>query len=260
MLESNLIIHGLRGDNWELEENRREIIYQAISSTVDEKKYSDQITTARNIAIRSTKRLGKYRGGKGRPVSICFEKKSHADTLYNNRSFLPEGVFVDCEYTQEVEENRRVLKPILRLARSLNKYKGKYKLDGDTLIIQGTKYTASTIHLLPPDLIGFQASSKCDDKTIAFFGELNSLSNFHPCRFSVGNEEYHSSEQYIQQKKALFFGDETTAKRIMAANTAFDCLQISKNVHGYDSEKWATAAKEQALPGLISKFSSNPQL
>ena len=65
MLESNLIIHGLREDNWELEENRRERIYQAISSTVDEKKYSDQITTARNIAIRSTKRLGKYRGGKG---------------------------------------------------------------------------------------------------------------------------------------------------------------------------------------------------
>ena len=109
MLESNLIIHGLREDNWELEENRRERIYQAISSTVDEKKYSDRITTARNIAIRSTKRLGKYRGGKGRLVSICFEKKSHADTLYNNRSFLPEGVFVDREYTQEVEENRRIL-------------------------------------------------------------------------------------------------------------------------------------------------------
>ena len=167
---------------------------------------------------------------------------------------------MDREYTQEVEENRRVLKPILRLARSLNKYKGKCKLDGDTLIIQGTKYTASTIHLLPPDLSGFHASSKSDDKTIAFFGELNPLSNFHPCRFALGNEEYHSSEQYIQQKKALFFGDETTAKRIMAANTAFDCLQLSKNVHGYDSEKWAMVAKEQVLPGIMSKFSSNPQL
>ena len=41
MLESNLIIHGLREDNWESEENRCERIYQAISSTVDEKKYSD---------------------------------------------------------------------------------------------------------------------------------------------------------------------------------------------------------------------------
>ena len=76
----------------------------------------------------------------------------------------------------------------------------------------------------------------------------------------MGNEEYHSSEQYIQQKKALFFGDEMTAKRIMAANTAFDCLQLSKNVPGYDSEKWITVAKEQALPGIMSKFSSNPQL
>ena len=31
--------------------------------------------------------------------------------------FYQKEVFVDREYTQEVEENRRVLKPILRLAR-----------------------------------------------------------------------------------------------------------------------------------------------
>ena len=73
MMESNLIMHGLREVEWEVEEDRREWIYHAISSTVDAGDRCARIYIARSIPIRSTKRLGKYKSGKKRPISIVFE-------------------------------------------------------------------------------------------------------------------------------------------------------------------------------------------
>ena len=214
----------------------------------------------RNIGIHTAKRLGKYRKDKSRPVAVCFETKQHADILLENRSYLPKGIFVDREYTKEVESNRRLLKPILRLAKHIPKYQGKCKLDEDTLIILGTKYTVNTIHLLPPNLSGFCASSRTSKDTLGFFSELNPLSNFHPCRFAVKDKDYNSCEQFIQHQKAFHFGDSTTAKRILASNSAFECQQFGKEVHGYNHESWAEAAKELVLPGIMSKFVLNPNL
>ena len=92
---------------------------------------------------------------------------------------------MDREYSNEIEENRRLLKPILRLVRSIPNYQGKCKLVEDTLIIQGIWYNVNTLHLLPPELSGFKASNRSSPNILEFFGELNPLSNFHPCQFSV---------------------------------------------------------------------------
>ena len=260
MLEGNLIMRGLKEDLWELEDNLKERIHKAISATVDDDHYSECIRVTRNIGIRTAKRLGKYRKDKSRPVAVCFERKQHTDILLENRSYLPKGIFVDHEYTKEAENNRSLLKPILRLAKQIPKYQGKCKLDEDTLIILGMKYTVNTIHLLPPDLSGFHASSRTSKETLDFFGELNPLSNFHLCRFAVEDKEYNSSEQFIQHQKAIHFGDSTTANRILASNSAFECQQLGKEVHGYNHENWAEAAKVLVLPGIMSKFVSNPNL
>ena len=46
MLEGNLIMRGLKEDPWELEDNLKERIYKAISSTVDDDHYSERILVA----------------------------------------------------------------------------------------------------------------------------------------------------------------------------------------------------------------------
>ena len=58
----------------------------------------------------------------------------------------------------------------------------------------------------------------------------------------------------------MHFGDSTMAKRILASANAFECQQLGKEVHGYNHEEWANVAKELVLPGIISKFVSNPHL
>ena len=64
LLESNLIMHGIPEEPWEQDSNRNEKIYNAIASTVDEVDPWEKLKKARSIAIKSSKRLGKYKEGR----------------------------------------------------------------------------------------------------------------------------------------------------------------------------------------------------
>ena len=260
MLDGNVILHGLREDVWELEENRKEKVYKAISATVDEENETERMNIARGLTIRKTTRIGKYRVGKNRPVSIMFEKKSHADVLFENRSWLPRGMFLNREYTAEVEHQRKLLRPILKLARSKEEYKGKCKMEDNYLVIYGTKYTINDLNKLPNDLSGYHASSKSNGSTTVFFGELSPFSNFHTAHFTIDDKHYFCSEQYIQEQKSLEFKDTTTANKILLCETAQECKNLSRNVVGYREERWKKKAVERCLPGIKAKFTQNPAL
>ena len=115
----------------------------------------------------------------------------------DNKKKLGEGVFVDYEYDQETIRNRKLLYPILRVARNTEGYKGMCKLEQDVLTLKGKKYTTRNISELPSELSGFHVSRKSDDDTYAFFGELNPFSNFHPGPFKLNNITYNTSEHFI---------------------------------------------------------------
>ena len=60
MLESNLIMHGICEDAWEVSETRREKIYKMIAHTIDQDDPDNRMATARSIPIRTSCRLGRY--------------------------------------------------------------------------------------------------------------------------------------------------------------------------------------------------------
>ena len=82
-------MHGVEEDAWELPENRKERIYGMITNTIDQADPEERLHTARTIPIRTTTRLCRYREGRNRPISICFEKKDHADVVIENKGWLP---------------------------------------------------------------------------------------------------------------------------------------------------------------------------
>ena len=260
MLGNNIIMHSVREETWELDENHKEKVYKAIAPTVHEKDRRKQHQIARSIPIYSTKWIGRYRTGFICPISICFEKKSHAETLLHSRSYLPEGIYVDKEYSEETKKARKILKPILKLAASKPHYKGKSKIDEDVLIIQGKWYTTSNLHTLPEDISTFEATSKNTKDAIGFFGELNPFSNFYKTKFELDNKVHHSLKQYIQEQKAIFFKDTKTADSIMAAENPLDCKRLAQNISGYNHDDWRRVAKEFCKPGIAAKFGSNLHL
>ena len=55
LMESNLIIHGIKESSWELDSTRNELVVQAIASTVHADNDSSKLIIARKIPISSTK-------------------------------------------------------------------------------------------------------------------------------------------------------------------------------------------------------------
>ena len=180
--------------------------------------------------------------------------------LLKRKKKLPEGVFVDKEYCPETEKERQFLRPVLKEARKNEEFRGKCKMDGSTLVIQGKKFTRDNIHQLPEKINGFQCTSKSNEDTICYFGELNPLSNFHLCVFEVAGVCYNTSEQFIQHTKAKFFDDAKMVNAIMNAITPRECKQLSKNIVGYDGASWSKMAKTLCKPGIVAKFFQNPEL
>ena len=76
-------------------------------------------------------------------------KKKDVDHLFKNRKKLPKGVFIDKEYSKSTEKERRLLRPVIKAARRLDKYKGVCRLDGPQLVIEG-KTLPQTQHPQPP--------------------------------------------------------------------------------------------------------------
>ena len=171
-------------------------------------------------------------------------------------------MYIDRQYTEEVENQRKLLRPILKLARGIENYQGKCKLEDNYLVIHGKKYGTRDLHKHPNDLSGFHASSKLDEKNEvhAFFGELSLFSNFYPANFTVDGVSYNCSEQFIQNQKALLFNDLDTSDRIMISTTQLECKDLGKSVKGFKEEIWREQAESLCYPGLLAKFRSNNYL
>ena len=169
---------------------------------MDAPEYEDQLEVVCGVRINKIIQKGTYSARSMRQVSITFDKFSDAAYVLENRYYLPQGIFVEREYTEETDRKRKVLRPYLQAPKSLNHYAGRCRISGDKLKINGRKYSMDELGQLPSDLSGYEISTKQGREGMCSFGELNPLSNFHRAQFTVDGETYHSSEQFIQKTKA----------------------------------------------------------
>ena len=149
---------------------------------------------------------------------------------------------------------------MLNAARRLEKYKGRCRLEGPHLVVEGKHYHHQNLHTLPADLDTVASTSKSNETVYGFFGELHPFSNFHPCRFSCDGTEYNSSEQFIQTKKAEYFDDDIARECILAAEDAQDCKEIVQDINNFDKKEWSSVAEHLCEPGISQKFLQNRKL
>ena len=260
MKENNLIFSGLMEGPWETTFITYEKIYQAISSIMSGNK-KERLEKAKEINIVNAKRIRRYSQERNRPVCVKFACNLDVARIMDNKKKLKDGIFVDYDYDQETLKNRKILYPILKAARKYKDYENLCKLEGDTLTLKGKCFTVNSISELPTDLNGFHVSSKSDNKTYAFFGELNPFSNFHPSPFTVDNTHYKMSEHFIQSEKAKHYGDEHMANKIISTDSALDAKRLGyKLKKPKEVREWSEIAKEMCYPGIKAKFHQNTPL
>ena len=237
-----------------------EKVYYELSKTIDARTDKERRKLAREMVIVKCKRIGRYRRTWSRPISIEFQYNQDLEYIMSNRRYLRHGIFIDKEYNEETERKRRLLRPILRAARNISEYQSNCRIEDDKLWINGKSYTAETLDQLPPDLNAFTVTSVSNSECIGFFGELNPLSNFHPAKFICDGITFHSSEQYIQWKKAELFNDTHTANSILSTSTTLECKNLSTTIKNFNKPKWESCAKSICSPGIYCKFAQNPAL
>ena len=183
MLENCVVLTGLNTDKWENPEPRRSLIDKELATILPGVDEEEKLANARAIKIVKIERIGCFNPTKGRPIAIKFAFKSDADWILSCKKKLKTGIFIDIQYSDETEYERRHLRPILAAAHKLEEYCGKCKLEGTDIIIKGKKYNWNKLHDLPQNLSTHTVSSRQDASYYGFFGELNPLSNFYPALF-----------------------------------------------------------------------------
>lgn len=259
-LDHCMIIRGIQEQYKETDVMLRERIFAEISCTVVGSNYNERVYMAKKMAIRSCKRLGRYNRDRARPISCEFLHPEDVSYIIENRVYLNKGIFVDHEYPPEIERKRRILLPILRAARKHPDYRDNCKLENDELVINGRHFKTSTLNQLPDAFDPFNITSEEDIDSVGFFGAINPLSNFHESAFTVNDEHYISTEQFIQSEKARFFNDSLTYDKVMGCKNSLDCKNEARYIKNYNRAKWETVAKDRCRPGLRAKFEQNPEL
>ena len=260
LLEKNLLFHGINESEFEDKDDVKVQVIKAIAKTMPGKDDDEKKKNAGRTSIEYVDRIGRYNPLRTRTVKVKFTDKSDVDKLLKNKRSLPKGVYLNREYSKATEKEQRYLRPILKAARRLEKYKKKSRMEGPHLVLDGKHYYRGNLHTLPAELDPFDVTSKLDTNTIAFFGELNPFSNFHEAKFYCEGEEFHCSEQLIQWKKATYFNDRITERRILNCTDALDCKEAARDIKGFDKDDWDSKAEELCYDGIKQKFEQNPHL
>ena len=256
-LENSLIIRGLLEVFKETEPMMIDQLHRILSKIMHGDTDELKLANAKQITIKSCRRLGRPSKQRICPVSIELYHKQDIEFTLENRFDLDQGIYVDKEYPIEVERKRKTLLPILRAAKRTSEYKKQSKLEDDKIVLKGRRYDVNMLNQLPEELNVFKVTTRENADTIGYFGEINPLSNFYPATFTHDGVQYISSEQFIQANKAKYFGDHEAYNQIMGCTTSLECKCASRQIRNVDVDKWDMVAGELCQPGIESKFLQN---
>ncbi|MFD1145689.1 NADAR family protein [Saccharothrix hoggarensis] len=86
------------------------------------------------------------------------------------------------------------------------------------------------------------------------------LSQWWEAPFTVDGRTYATAEHFMMEGKALLFGDEEVAERVVAARTPGEAKALGRHVRGFDEATWAAARLDVVVRGNLAKFGAHDDL
>ncbi|MFD2470960.1 NADAR family protein [Amycolatopsis silviterrae] len=86
------------------------------------------------------------------------------------------------------------------------------------------------------------------------------LSQWWPASFAVDGRTFATAEHYMMWRKALLFGDEANAERILQVKHPRQAKELGRGVAGFDQDRWEACRSEIVLAGSLAKFGQHPDL
>ncbi|MFD7659408.1 NADAR family protein, partial [Actinosynnema sp. NPDC059797] len=80
------------------------------------------------------------------------------------------------------------------------------------------------------------------------------LSQWYEAPFTEDGRTYPTAEHYMMVGKALLFGDEHTARRVLAARTPREAKSLGRQVRDFDEDTWVANRLDVVVRGNLAKF------
>ena len=86
------------------------------------------------------------------------------------------------------------------------------------------------------------------------------LSQWAPSPFTVEGTEFATAEHYMMWSKAVLFGDEEAAARVLVAGHPKQAKDIGGQVRGFSEERWRAHRFDIVVRGNVAKFGQNAEM
>lgn len=105
-------------------------------------------------------------------------------------------------------------------------------------------------------------------KYIFFWGHQDShgsltkscFSQWYPSPFEVEGYLFNTAEHYMMFQKAMLFGDESAAEKILSSKTPGEAKSIGRTVSNFDGDIWVKHRFDIVVGASVAKFSTYPSL
>lgn len=86
------------------------------------------------------------------------------------------------------------------------------------------------------------------------------LSQWWPAPFTVDGRVFPTAEHYMMWSKAMLFGDDSVASRVLEAGHPNQAKTLGRQVRGFDEGRWVAARYDIVVAGSVAKFGQHPDL
>lgn len=98
------------------------------------------------------------------------------------------------------------------------------------------------------------------DRFTFFFTKADVFSNWHPAWFTLRGIRFNCVEQAMMYAKAVEFGDQATAQKILEAADPKEQKRLGRLVTPYDDARWQRIARPVVYAATKAKFTQNAHL
>ena len=153
--------------------------------------------------------------------------------LLNANKLKGKTVYIDQDYTQQVTQERLILRPIFNHLKRLD---SNTSFVGNRIYFKHRQYTLLNIRDLPINML--EIGVYVAGGVVYFAGTYTPLSNVFPCKIDDGENIYNSSEQYYNYERAVSLGKKDVAKRVLAAKTPMDAMKEGRAAAAEVTKEW----------------------
>ena len=97
------------------------------------------------------------------------------------------------------------------------------------------------------------SSDDSGERFTFFFGKDSPFSQWHPAQFEVDGVTYNCAEQYMMHQKAVLFGDDAMATKILKSSDPKEQKALGRMVSNFDPDKWDSECRKIVKAGSMAK-------